>query len=160
MAVSVLFTIRDAKDARSLVEFYLPDATTIADAQTWITAAAPLLNALITGAIERVGVCLSAALPGGLRASPLANSDVEEGAKFIFNSTGGYQTSVRIPTFDETHMVAGSTQVDTTAGPVASFVAGMTAGLSLIEPTDYRGADIVSLRSARESFQRSRRRIK
>jgi len=159
MAVSVLFTIRDEKGARSLVEIYLPSATTIALAQDFVTAVAPLLEALITGAIERVGICVSGTLPGGLRASPLANSDVEEGARFIFTSAGGYTTSVRIPTFDDTLILEGTNIVDSDAGAVTSFVAGMTAGLATVQPTDYRSADITALKSAREDFQRSRKRV-
>lgn len=158
MAVSVLFTIRDDKGARSLVEIYLPSATTIALAQDFIDDVAPLIEALITGAIERVGICLSGALPGGLRANPLAGSDVEEGARFIFNSAGGFSTSLRIPTFDEQYVLDNSNLVDTAAGAVTSFVAGMTAGLATVQPTDYRSADITSLKSAREDFQRSRKR--
>lgn len=156
--VSVLFTIRDAKGARSLVEIYLPGATTIDLAQDFVDAAAPLINALILGAIERVGLCVSGTLPAGLRTTPDVGSDVEEGARFIFNSDGGYTTSVRIPTFDEQFIVDGTTTVDSTAGAVASFVAGMTAGLATVQPTDYRGADIESIKSAREDFQRSRKR--
>lgn len=161
MALSVIFTVRDAKGASSLVEINLPADTTVEDAQGFITSVAPLINALILGSIDRVGICLSATLPGGLRTSPTASSDVEEGARFVFNSAGGYVTSLRLPTFSESFIASGSNRVDTALTPVQDFITAMVAGAGTptVQPSDYRGADITGLKSAMEAFQRSRRKI-
>ena len=160
MAVSVLFTVRDDKGAKSLVEHYLPDASTLADASAWIAAAAPVIDTLIKGVIERAGVCVSVALPGGLRTDPLQDSDVEEGARFIFGSVGGYTTSVRLPTFNEGYLQANSNLVDLADASVQAYVDGIIGTLGGIAATDYRGASVNMLKSAREDFQRSRKRIR
>lgn len=157
MPVSLLFSIRDAKNRSSLVEVNLPTGTTVTAAQDMVDDLAPLIEALIRGAIDRAGICVTAALPAGLRTTPLDHSDVEEGARFIFNSVGGYTTSLRIPTIDETIILPNSPLVDLTNTDVSAFVTAMVSGTGGALPTDYRGADIISLRSAREAFQRSRR---
>jgi hypothetical protein len=158
MPLSLIYTIRDGKGARSTVEINV-DVATLANAQTFLTAHAPLLDALILGVIERVGICASGTLPGGLRTTPIVNSDVEEGARFIYNSVGGYKTSVRLPTFNEAMMLSGSQRVDLADADVLAFNVAMTDPLATFSACDYRGADIVSLRSAVDSFQKSRRRL-
>lgn len=158
MPLSLIYTIKDGKGARSTVEINL-DVTTLANAQTFLTAHAPLLDALILGQIERVGICASGVLPGGLRAVPVEGSDVEEGALFMYNSVGGYKTRVRIPTFNEAKMLVGTQRVDLTDADVIAFNAAMISPLATFSASDYRGADIISLRSAVDSFQRSRRNV-
>lgn len=158
MPLTAVFTIRDGKGARSTVEINI-NVATIANAQSFVTAMAPLLDAVILGVIERVGICAVATLPGGLRAVPDSDSDVEEGARFVYNSVGGYKTSVRLPTFNEAMMLSGSQRVDQSDTDVLAFNTAMTDPLATFSASDYRGADIVSLRSAVDAFQKSRRRL-
>lgn len=95
------------------------------------------------------------------------NSDVEEGALFQFETAEGFATKVRIPTFKEALLVAGSALVDLTAGAVQDFVNTIIDGPDAlagipedrINMTDNRGADITVLRFAKEMFTRSRRFI-
>lgn len=157
MPLSAVFTIRDAKGARSITEVNI-DTATIANAQTFITAFAPLVDALILGVIERVGICVTATLPAGLRTVPTLGSDVEEGAKFMYNTVGGYKTGLRLPTFNEAFLVDGTQRVDLADAAVLAFNVAMTDGLATFEPSDYRGDDITALRSALESFQKTRPR--
>lgn len=158
MPLTAVFTIRDAKGAKSTVEVNL-DVATIANAQTFITAFAPLVDALILGVIERVGICASATLPGGLRTTPTLGSDVEEGARFQYQTAGGFHTGLRLPTFNEAFLVDGTQRVDTADAAVIAFNTAMEDGLATFEPSDYRGDDIINLRSALESFQKTRARI-
>jgi hypothetical protein len=162
MAVfTVNYSIEDEKGAKSTFAVYLPDSTLWADVLGFAASMAPLLEAMITGAIRGISVTVSVDLPSGLRVAPLATSDVEEGGRFIWASAGGFNTSGRIATFDEAAVVTGTRLIDTTGdADVAAFVSAMTTGLTvntnLVQPVDYRGADIEALISARESFQRSR----
>lgn len=165
VAIGVVYSIRDEKGATSLMQINLPSTTSLADVTLFAQQFAPLVEALITGAIVRVGVALTVPLPAGLRANPLSGSDVEEGGRFQFKTDGGFYTSSRVPTFDESLITAGTAEIDTAAGAVASFIASVTAGIDLtgvggsgiIEPTDTRDDDIASLEFAREQFQSSRR---
>jgi len=154
--LSAIFTILDGKGARSTVEVNI-DTDILTEAQAFITAYAPLLDALILGRIERVGICASATLPGGLSAVAVEGSDVEEGARFMYNSVGGYKTSVRLPTFDESKIIPGTQRVDLTDVDVIAFNSAMISPLATFSAVDYRGADIISLRSAVDSFQKTRR---
>lgn len=164
-SIGVVYSIRDEKGATSLMQVNLPSGTALADVILFAQQMAPLVEALITGAITRIGIALTVALPGGLRSNPLSGSDVEEGGRFQFKTDGGFYTSTRVPTFDESFVTAGTAEIDTAAGAVASFVASMLAGIDLtgvggsgiIEPTDTRDDDLGSLEFAREQFQSSRR---
>lgn len=161
MAVfTILVTIKDAKNKDSTMEVNLPSTVTLANVSIFAIALAALIEPLIKGQITRVAIALNlpAALTG-LRTAPLAGSDVEEGAKFVFNTTGGFITSTRIPTFDESKIASDSRLVDTSDTDVGAFIVTMTDGLVAAggaEPVDKRGADVETLESALEAFQSSR----
>lgn len=159
---SVNFTILDEKGAKSQVTVYVPDSTDTADLIEFAEEMAALLDAMIGGQIVNIGACLSVAVPAGVKSDPVEGSDVEEGARFIFESAGGYSTAVRVPTFLEEKIATASKLVNQADGAVAAFIAAMTDGLTMtstndVEPTDYRAADVTGIRSAVESFQRSRK---
>lgn len=93
------------------------------------------------------------------------NSDVEEGATFLFETADGYSTRMRIPTFKEALLVAGSRAVDLTASAVQDWVNTIIDGPDSlagipedrINMTTNRGEDITLLRAAYEVFKASRR---
>lgn len=161
MVSTLNFAIRDGKGAKSTIGIYLPDDQTLVSVQEFVDLFAPIIDDITDGVIDGVSLSVGMVLPAGLAASAGANSDVEEGARFIFASEGGYRTSVRIPTFPETKILAGSRNVSLVDVDVDAFVDAMIDGLLVTagqaEPSDYRGEDVVSLVSAIESFQRSRR---
>lgn len=94
------------------------------------------------------------------------DSDVEEGAMFTFQTDGGFLTEMRIPTFKESLLVAGTDLVDTADSDVLDFVntildgpdgvAGV--GEDRVDMTDNRGQDIHALVTAQEAFRRRTRR--
>ena len=160
----VNITVRDEKGGRSKVQLYLPysDLTTIADAaQSPVEFAqqfATYLNAVITGAIESISLSLRVELPAGLTAAPGANSDIEEGATFIYRTAGGFVTRQRIPTFSEGFVVPGTREIDLVPTAVANLVEMMTIPSDLpgnwgIGPSDSRGDGIIALSEAREQFR-------
>lgn len=156
----IIYSFRDAKGETSTTELRLPAATTQVRVVDFAGQMATLINSLTTGVITRVGVVLDVSLPGGLRTTPDLDSDVEEGGRFQFGTSGGFYTSMRIPTFDETLVSAGSDAIDTEDSDVAAFVNAMVAGLTtsgaVTQPSDTRGEDVVSLVSAKEQFLGSR----
>lgn len=163
---SIIYSISDGKGSVSTTEVNVPSSVSLVDVTAFAAALASLINPIITGAITRIGVVLSIALPSGLRATPGADSDVEEGARFQFNTVGGYFTGMRLPTFDESNIVPGSNVVDLSDGAVNAFVLAMTglldldpgAGENFVNPTDKRGAEVQSVKFAVEQFLRSRGR--
>lgn len=161
MAFALLYSIRDAKNETSTMEVNIPESFNIGVVVEFAGDLALLINEIITGAITRIGIAFIMNLPGGLRVTPLANSDVEEGARFQFLTSGGFNTSMRVPTFLETLIASDSRQVDTADTDVAAFVTAITAGIAetgptTVTPADKRDEDIVSLVSALEQFMSSR----
>lgn len=165
MAFVVLYTIEDEKGISSTTEVNVPGTASFDNAAVFAVEMAQLINALIRGAIRRVGLAFLVDISGaGLRAAPLADSDVEEGARFQFRTANGFYTGLRIPTFDEAKIVAASRDVDLADSDVAAFVTAMTTGINLIpaggtgtlQPSDKREEDIVSLTEAKEQFVSSR----
>jgi hypothetical protein len=127
---------------------------------------AKLIDPLINGRITRIGVGFTISLPGTLGTVSDADSDVEEGAKFQFQTAGGNFTGFRIPTFDEQFILSGTQNVDLAAAGVAALRQALITGINLtgvggsgtIAPSDSRDEDITALAFAREMFQSSRGR--
>lgn len=158
--LSILYSVRDSKDQVSTFEINIPTSATLAQATGFAQAMATLVNAVTTGVLTRVGIVVGVTLPGGIRVAPLTNSDVEEGAKFQFNTAGGYRTGFRLPTFLETLIASNSRAVDLEDADVAALVDAMESGIVItgttISPTDGRSDDVTALVSAKEQFLTSR----
>ena len=163
LGYGLIFSIVDEKGATSTTEIRLPVTTAWADVLGMAAALPPLIDALISGAITRVGIVFDFTLTGGVKLAALAGSDVEEGARFQFRTENNFFTHLRIPTFLESLIVAGTREVDLTDSDVAAFVTAMEDGIDLagaapiVEPSDSRGEDIVALVSAQEQFLSSRK---
>jgi hypothetical protein len=159
-ALSLLYSVGDSKGQVSTFEINIPSATPLAAAIAFGQALATLVNNVTKGVITRVGVVIAIALPGGVRVAALADSDVEEGAKFQFNTAAGFRTGFRLPTFDESKIASNSRGVDLedvdVAAMVNAIVSGLLAGGSQVNPTDKRESDVTALTSAKEQFLSSR----
>lgn len=164
---SVLYSIKDGKGKVATTELNLPSTVTLTNWTVFAGQMALLINDIITGAITRIGLVASVTLPVGLRATPGANSDVEEGARFQYKTTNGFFTAMRLPTFDEQFVLPGTATVDIADTDVAAYVTAMTGGIDLtgvggtgtVAPVDSRNEDIVTLDSAKEQFLSSRGRV-
>jgi len=165
MAVGVLFTFRDGKGETSSTQVNLPSNTSAADAILFGQQMAGLLDALISGAITRVGIVLDVDISAlGLNTTASGTSDVEEGARFQFRTANGFFTSMRIPTILEGIISSGGNSVNQVDVDVAAFLTAMETGIDLagvggtgtVAPVDTRNDDIVTTTSAKESFQSSR----
>jgi hypothetical protein len=163
-AIGINFALRDAKGATSIHTVNLADTVSLDNVVAFVEEFYEILDDLTGCAID--GATLSISVPpavgNSIKATPVANSDVEEGATFIYVTEGGYTTRARVPGFLETLIVAGSQSVDQDAAAVLAYLAAVVGGLSVgtpavtVEPTDYRGDDIQSLKTARESFTKTR----
>lgn len=163
-AFTVTIAIKDAKGKSATTEFNFPSTFTFADIALFAAQAAGRINNIIRGKIT--GVTVSQAITDftgiTLRADAEPEADVEEGAKFQFKTEGGFYTSMRLPTFDEDLIIDGTRNVDLTNAAVDTFVDSMVTGAPVValggvlEPSDKRDEDIVSLEFAKEEFQSSR----
>lgn len=159
--VSLFYTVEDEKGIKSTFRIKFPTTTDIAVLKEFARTTGTMVDGLITGRIVDVSIGVGVEdLPGGWKAAPLANSDVEEGARFSFRTAVNSVTGFRIPTFDEALIVPGTKEVDVANEDVDDFVqriiAGQTVGLINVSPSDDREEDIVALDGARESFGKDR----
>lgn len=164
MTWTIIYSIQDEKSKTSMTEVKLPAATAAADVEIFAAQMASLINALISGAITRIGITKTISLPAGLNAAAASGADVEEGARFQFKTENGFYSGLRLPTFAESFIVAGSKEVDIVPADVAAFVTAMTDGIDLsgaggsgvVAPCDSRDEDLTALEFAREQFLSSR----
>lgn len=166
MAFVIIYSIKDEKGNLSTTEINVPASTAFADVILFGGAMAQAIEPLISGSIQRVGIAFIVPLSSitGLKATPAAGSDTEEGARFGFKTLNNFMTAMRIPTFKEEFIQTGTREVDTTDASVAAFVTAMRTGIDLtplggsgvVAPVDKRGEDITTLDSAKEQFVSSR----
>lgn len=160
--VGVSYTIIDEKGVSSTTFMQVPDTFSLANTLQFAKDLALLVDAVIGGKITHIGACYLVTLPAGLKANPIANSDVEEGARFSFNTAGGFVTKMRLPTFLESKLSPASKDVNLLDSAVAAFVNAMVAGIAeanpaqTVTPSDGRQDDITSIRTARELFVKDR----
>jgi hypothetical protein len=166
-AYAIVMSFQDAKGETSTTMVNVPTGITLANLTIFAQEMVKLVDNMIGGIVTRVGLAVTFALPSGINVAPAADSDVEEGGYFSFRTAGGYHTSLRIPTFLESLVAAGSADIDTSDPIVAAFVSAMITGIDLttatpvagtgtITPADSRGDDIVALTDAKEQFTNSR----
>lgn len=158
MAIAtIIWGVKDGAGKKSSFEINLPTGLTIAAITTFATSMTPLILALINGGLVSVGVSINLDEILGVGDGTAAiNSDVEEGARFQFETNGGYPTSLRLPTFDEAKLLPGTNQVNQVDVDVIAFNLAMLTGIGATSPCDKRGDDITGITFEREDFQSSR----
>lgn len=126
MATIATFTIsfRDAKNKTGKMQYYLNlddygafNGDTLLDAHDYLQEVVKRVNEITKGVIVRCSLCIDIDLPSGLRTTAEPDSDVEEGARFIFPVTA-YDTFFKsvIPTFDHARFPEGRKTIDPVTG--------------------------------------------
>lgn len=160
MAVTINFTITDAKGKTSLTKVRVPTGFSPSQYGEFALAMGQIIATLSDGAITEISI----GVPLDLSAASLklVASTVADAAKKAFfgvvSSVSGLFAKYIIPTYDETHTVSGSDTIDTSDADVAAFIAliesGTTVGGTPIAPTDKYTNDLDDVNIAREQFRR------
>jgi hypothetical protein len=155
-------TIRDEQGKTRVMSLHIEAQDFILeenqDPADYIAYYATVLDPLITGAIVDISLTRSVDVSSiDIKRVPLAASDVEEGALFVWLAANE-PVQQRIPTFDEDFILPGTDQVDRSAQEVIDLVEVTTipeelSGDWIIGPSDSRGIPITILKSAKESFK-------
>lgn len=163
MPATIAYTIQDEKGESSTAFLNIPTSFTIAQAIECAQDVGVLIDAVIGGQLTNIGLCYLVTLPGGIKATPDAGSDVEEGARFQFRTAANHLTRFRLPTFLEDLILAGTNTVDLADTDVDALVDAVVTGNAVaagggttVTFTDARDEDITAIDAALESFQRSR----
>lgn len=160
MAISIAFTISDAKGDQSTFSIPIPNATDPTDMIEFAQEAAQLLEPLINGTLRDVHIVMPVNFtPWSV---PSALSDLQEKARFVFRTVGGFVKHLSLPAVVESIFSPGSKNVDLSNPDVAAFVTAMTDGITLtstntVEPVDVRNEDITELEAATEAWGKARR---
>lgn len=140
-----------------------PTAMTLAQIPGIAEYAWDLINPLITGHLESVGVTVDVDVSGFTNAVSSVLADVQEGAEFLFKSADSFIKRLTLPTFDETKLTSGGagSDVNISDAAVIAFEAGMLAGLTpdavnFFDVQTSHGEDLTSLNKAVQKFGKNR----
>ena len=160
VGTEVVFSIVDADGHASTTSIRIPSATAQADAVAFASDVATLLDAVIDGVITRVGISTNVTLPGGLKSAVLDNADVEVGATIIYDAVGGFKFQHRLATWRKSMIVDTGNTIKIGDAAVDAWIAMMEDGITpvatLVQPSEWRDADIVALSSGTQTFTKTR----
>jgi len=141
----------DAGKSKTLPVFFTSSVTP-ANIQTFLTAFAPLADAVIDGIIESASLTLDLALPGGLKSSPVEDSTVRRGAVESFANPSRFAWSLYVPSFSLTKITGGN--IDIADADVVAFNAAYVTGAGGFTPSNGEGLDLTAMLHAAESFRK------
>jgi len=162
LAVAIRFNFIDAKGKTSFTKIRVPTGFTIAQYTEFGIAMGQFIANMsacqVTGCSASVAVDLSGL---GLKSAAATVADVAQKGYFAFTSAAtGFFKRLRIPTFNETLVSAGSDNINTVDSGIAAFTTAMTNGIVVtggtVQPSTERGQDLTALTDAREVFRKHR----
>lgn len=162
LAVAVRFDFIDEKGKTSFTKIRVPTTLSVGQVTQFAVAMAQLISNISQCQITNVSTTFAIDLSGlSLKAAASAVADVAQKGYFAFaSSVTGFFKRLRIPTFDENKINAGSDTIDTLDVDVAAFVAAMEDGVAVtggtIQPSTERMQELSALSEAREVFRRKR----
>lgn len=157
LPIKIQYSMRDAKGLVSRTLVHIPSATTLANATTYAQDLGEVIDAVIGGSIESIDICIGIALPGGIKATPDTDTDVEEGAVFVYKDADGRTFRQRLPTFLESLVEAGTRQVDNANAAVQAYTDIIVDGNGTVAPVTLAATDITELVSDKEQFVKNRK---
>jgi hypothetical protein len=134
----------------------LADTKTLADIQTELNAMTPKLAAVVDGATTKINITLHFAVVSG-NASPVAESNNQEGANLTFDVTGiKYPFTYHIPNFKDSLAVQGQIA---NAGATATLITYMLSGASAWDFIDRDLHVFAAFNRGRTSFRKLRKQL-
>jgi hypothetical protein len=138
--VSVLsYQLTDADGNKKSLPIYVPAAATLANLQLFSDALAALLDDHTDAQITGISATVGLTTPGGLKGTPVAESNVQEGALLSFGlAASNYSHGLFVP---------GWAQADFSGGEVVdenitALIAQIVTGSNSVAPTSREGLDI------------------
>lgn len=157
LPIKIQYTIRDAKGFLSRTLVHIPSATTLTNGVTFAQDLGAVVDAVIGGKLESIDLCIGVALPGGIKTDPDADTDIEEGALFVYEDADGRVFRQRLPTFLESLILTGTRQVDNSNAGVQAYTDTIVSGNGTVAPVTLAATDITALVSDKEQFVKNRK---
>lgn len=140
MAVNTInFRLQDAETDSKLATFplYVPTGFTLAQYQTFVDAAAEVVDNVTGSEIVGIDMALAMTIPAGLKGAPVAASLNERGGIIGMETAGQFNDSVRIPAILQTIMTGDSFSLSDTN--IAALTLLLTAGDGVVFPRNREG---------------------
>lgn len=156
LAVTINFTIADAKGKSAVTKVRVPTGFSLADYAQFAIAMGNLIAAVSDGVITDISVGVPLSLSGAtIRAVANTTADVAKKALLTaVSAIAGLFTRFNIPTYNESHTVTGSDEIDTSNPDVSALIAIYEAGVGGVNPIDSRSNDVADVQTARETFRK------
>lgn len=153
-------TLQDDKGERRSIPLYFTydSATTLSAILAYLSVTLSYLNAITDAQIVSHSLTLNIALPGGLKAAPVADCDVEETGLITYLTDAPVKRSFGqdIPGFAQSKFVGG--KIDLADADVVAWTGRFTAtGTSLVGSNQDFLAGLASVRTGKKTFRKSRR---
>lgn len=156
------FMIRDSEGSTAPLSLNFDGLLSPADLELIRIEATPVILALTDGVIASTAIQKLMTINGNL---PVTHCDVEIGAKFIWQPEDTTKVHIHtIPAFKRVLLEPTTNDVILDQADVAQWITHMTAGFTGgvnpedRDPRDSENRLLVSLKSAKENYQRARRR--
>lgn len=162
----VSIRVQDAVGVVKAYEEYVTydDATaTLASLLTAVQLRVTNLDNMTDGKVLSSTLRLFMALPGGIKADPVAGSDCEETGlvTFITSSPGSKVYSLDIPAISQDHLVGRTIDITTAASHGLLYVTTITSGAGTLRNTDNKwGATLDTAKSGQKTFRKLRAALK
>jgi hypothetical protein len=156
LAVSVNFTITDAKGTSSTTFVHIPTGFSIAQYVEFAEAMGQVIADLSEGVLTRITISLPLTLSGATIRSVASNfADIAKKALLTAGSAiGGLFARFNLPTYDETHTIDNTDQLDQADADVAAYIAIIETGGGGAAPCDKRSNNLTTVLTARETFRK------
>lgn len=162
VAVQIIYSVIDDSNDTAQTSLNFPLDWTIAQFGEFGVAMATLLDALLSGKVEKAELCVGIDISSLTSNTALSTSDIEEIGAFQFRTVSGFPVKMNLPCIDELLVLSGSDDLDQADADIVAFISAMESGIvtagGTITPCDVGEDDIVSTDFARERFRASGQR--
>lgn len=150
----VSINLIDGEGGRKTIPIYFPNATTAANAQTFVTGFVPLLAAVSSAGIIGAEFCVGLTVPA-TQPDPVPGSRVDSGGIISYLNTNQRAWGLYIPAMLTSLMDQGV--IDLTATAVENFNNAITAGISGVIPTDPNFLDLDWVAGGKQATRKTKR---
>lgn len=154
---NISYSLQDADGNVNSFAVKVPAGSlTLAEIEGFAQQLAPIVDDVTDAQIVDMAIGLNAALPGGLKSSPVANSNNQEGGLISFNTDGPYKYSYRVPAWYQAGF--SGAEINQSETNAAAFITAMLSGLDVsgtqVIPSDAYENDLTSVARAYKSFRK------
>lgn len=147
--------VMDEKKQVGKVSIHLPTSATLANIANFTPTFTTYLDQLLYGQVIGCVYSVPCSLGAGVKAAPIAKSDIEEGVLFKFRTANDF-VDVRVPAFNPFWYADNSNEVPINAA-ITNFQDAIISGFFSVFPCSSHGQDITSIVSRKKSIRSSRK---